>query len=75
MQIKDGERSVFHSAVFPTCANRGEFYVMLKQKLPRLGAITDHTETPMLGYYATRDNGLILDRVSECILMMQKKME
>ena len=28
----------------------------------------------MLDYYAARDRGLILDRVSECILTMQKKM-
>ena len=32
------------------------------------------TISPMLDYYATRDRGLILDRVSECILTMQKKM-
>ena len=30
--------------------------------------------SPMLDYYAARDRGLILDRVSECILTMQKKM-
>ena len=32
------------------------------------------TISPMLDYYAARDRGLILDRVSECILTMQKKM-
>ena len=31
------------------------------------------TISPMLDYYAARDRGLILDRVSECLLTMQKK--
>lgn len=29
--------------------------------------------SPMLDYYAARDRGLILDRVSKCLLTMQKK--
>lgn len=31
------------------------------------------TISPMLDYYAARDRGIILDRVSECVLTMQRK--
>ncbi len=43
-------------------------------ELPKLnwGQIKE-TVSPMLDYYAARDRGLILDRVSECVLTMQKK--